>query len=149
MKEVNLELLSCAAYCVAMQHGPWSGATRPPPPPQTPTTFVVVFQRGGVRATKLEGFCRIRNGRLELFDGPDVHANILGGRSFTEVGERFLARDPVVLENGYRVQWAGDTLASLQAHASSLEPMQAPATKKRRVNLAPSSGLQYSFQNCV
>ena len=116
-----------------MQHGPWSGATRPAPAQQSAETWVVLFSRGGSRATKLDGFCKVRNGRLELFDGPQAHANLLASRSFAEIAESFLAKDWVVLSSGYRVEWSGDTVSSLQAAAEVSLPV--PATKKRRLTL--------------
>ena len=119
-----------------MQHGPWSGATRAAPASREPETYLVIYQRGGVTSSKLDGFCRIIDGRLRLCDGSGDHANLLASRPFSEVAASFLAHDFVMLQAGYRVQWSGDTLASL------LEPvMQSPApTKKRRLTLGVRQG---------
>lgn len=111
-----------------MQHGPWGGATRPPPARREPETYLVIHQRGGEKSSKLDGFCRIIDGCLRLFDGAGEHSNLLASRRFSEVAADLMAHEFVILEKGYRVQWAGDTLGSL------LEPVvQSTAeTKKRR-----------------
>ena len=120
-----------------MQHGPWSGATRPAPATREPDTYLVIYQRGGVTSSKLDGFCSITDGCLRLFDGSGNHANRLASRRFSEVAAAFMAHEFVLLNSGYRVQWSGDTLASL------LEPeMQSTTTqtKKRRLTLGVRQG---------
>ena len=119
-----------------MEHGPWSGATRPAVGSTnvSPGIFPVVFARGGTTAARLDGFVVLQSNpwRLVLRDRSGAHGTELDHIAFLPpVATRFFQElSWIQMENGHRVNWCGP-------NKHHVEPRVGAALTRTRRSLLP------------